>query len=297
MTILYLFSIAGKNLDPTLSPADDVLTVPTIATTNDVNCPSSQTSVTQTKVQVKTELKSDKLVVANEKILASTEVDQVLSSKPSEATVESTPLPLDSLKTNAPELSSDNANVDHLTQPYRCIVSWINNIGDFYLFPESKNSIFENILVDCQDPAPALTKVEVGTMCICCIDTVWYRARVEKVSSDQSKAKLFFVDVGRMETKLVSGLRQLKGHQETADIVEKVGLAGVEPLVGDKWSEESTENFKELVDVDAGNFYLVTRVGRGSMVQVVDSTGLDLGDALVELELAKPSALDTGEGI
>ena len=227
--------------------------------------------------------------MANEKVLVSSKVGQV-PSKTSEAPLQ------DSLEINTPDLSNDIVTVGQLSQPYRCIVSWINNIGDFYLFPESKNSIFETILEDCQDPAPALTKVEVGTMCICSIETIWYRARVEKVSSDLSKAKLFFVDVGRMETKPVSSLRQ-NVHQEIAGIVEKVGLAGVEPLVGDNWSEESTETFKELVDVDAGNFYFVTRVGSDAKVKVADLNGLDFGDALVELDLVKASKSDRVEGM
>ena len=179
----------------------------------------------------------------------------------------------------------------------KCIISWINNVGDFYLFPESQNSLFETILEDCQDPGPALDKAEVGTMCLCCIDTIWYRARVGKVSPDRTKAKLFLVDVGRLETKPVSSLRQLKGHQETADIVEKVGLAGVEPLVGDKWSEESTKIFKELVDAGEGNSFFLTRVGNGSMVQITDWNGVDLGGALIELELVKASTSDEVKGM
>ena len=74
-------------------------------------------------------------------------------------------------------------------------------------------------------------------------------------------------------------------------------MAGLEPLVGDKWSEDSTKIFKELVDAGEGNSFFLTRVGNGSMVQITDWNGVDLGGALMELELVKASTSDEVKGM
>ena len=172
--------------------------------------------------------------------------------------------------------------------PFNATISFISNIDEFYILRESNNSKFESVLIDCQEPGPALASVDVGAMCLATKDDVWMRARIEKISGDKTKAKIFFVDVGCRATQQISDLRVLSCHRETEDLVERVGLFGVEPLDGENWSVESTNTFEKLVDVDTENMFRISKKVGCDRVKVETLNGLDLAEVLVEREAAKP---------
>ena len=176
-------------------------------------------------------------------------------------------------------------NVDSI-DTFKASISFISNIDEFYILRESNSSKFESILVDCQEPGPALASVDVGAMCLATEDDVWMRARIEKISGDE--AKIFFIDDGCRATKKISDLMVLSCHKETEDLVERFGLLGVEPLDGENWSNESMKAFMELVDVDPDNMFLISKKDGCDRVKVETSDGIDLAEALVELDAAKP---------
>ena len=178
-------------------------------------------------------------------------------------------------------------NVDSI-DTFKASISFISNIDEFYILRESNSSKFESILVDCQEPGPALASVDVGAMCLASKDDIWMRARIEKISRDKAQAKIFFVDDGCRATKKISDLMVLSCHKETEDLVERFGLLGVEPLDGENWSNESMKAFKELVDVDPDNMFLISKKDGCDRVKVETSDGIDLAEALVELDAAKP---------
>ena len=176
-------------------------------------------------------------------------------------------------------------NVDSI-DTFKASISFISNIDEFYILRESNSSKFESILVDCQEPGPALASVDVGAMCLATKDDVWMRARIEKISGDKAQAKIFFVDDGCRASKQISDLRVLSCHRETEDLVERVGLFGVEPRDGENWNVASTNTFKDFFE--DGNTFLISKKEGCDKVKVETPDGLDLADVLVELEAAKP---------
>ena len=186
------------------------------------------------------------------------------------------------------QMNEDPQRDIDLTDPFKATISFISNIDEFFILRESNNSKFESVLVDTQEPGPALASVDVGAMCLATKDDVWMRARIEKISGDKTKAKIFFVDVGCRATQQISDLRVLSCHRETEDLVERVGLFGVEPLDGENWSVESTNTFEKLVDVDTENMFLISKKVGCDRVKVETLDGLDLAEVLVEREAAKP---------
>ena len=66
-------------------------------------------------------------------------------------------------------------------------------------------------------------------------------------------------------------------------------MAGLQPLHGEVWSDESLETFNELVDMDGGSTFLITPQTHdmdGYKVIMVDEEGMDMRDVLLELNQA-----------
>ena len=177
---------------------------------------------------------------------------------------------------------------------YRCIVSYAESPDSFYVSPLENQEVWEKILMDIQNPSTSLDLVEVGNICISEQGGLWSRCKIEQVSSNTGEVRVFFIDHGSRETKPVSSLMKLETHRNTPGLVRRVGLAGIHPLHGEVWSDESLETFKELVDIDGGSTFHVTPQTQdkdGYKVIMVDEEGMNMRDVLVELNQARSSDL------
>ena len=173
---------------------------------------------------------------------------------------------------------------------YRCTVSYVESPDSFYVSPLENQEVWEKILMDIQNPSTSLDLVEVGNICISEQGGLWSRCKIEQVSSNTGEIRVFFIDHGSRETKPVSSLMKLETHRNTPGLVRRVGLAGIQPLQGEVWSDESLETFKELVDIDGGSTFHVTPQTQdkdGYKVIMVDEEGLNMRDVLVELNQAR----------
>jgi len=177
---------------------------------------------------------------------------------------------------------------------YRCTVSYVESPDSFYVSPLENQEVWEKILMDIQNPSTSLDLVEVGNICISEQGGLWSRCKIEQVSSNTGEVRVFFIDHGSRETKPVSSLMKLETHRNTPGLVRRVGLAGIQPLQGEVWSDESLETFKELVDIDGGSTFHVTPQTQdkdGYKVIMVDEEGMNMRDILVELNQARSSDL------
>ena len=177
---------------------------------------------------------------------------------------------------------------------YRCTVSYVESPDSFYVSPLENQEVWEKILMDIQNPSTSLDLVEVGNICISEQGGLWSRCKIEQVSSNTGEVRVFFIDHGSRETKPVSSLMKLETHRNTPGLVRRVGLAGIQPLQGEVWSDDSLETFKELVDIDGGTAFHVTPQTQdkdGYKVIMVDEEGLNMRDILVELNQARSSDL------
>ncbi|XP_023330550.1 uncharacterized protein LOC111702955 [Eurytemora carolleeae] len=173
---------------------------------------------------------------------------------------------------------------------YRCTVSYVESPDSFYVSPLENQEVWEKILMDIQNPSTSLDLVEVGNICISEQGGLWSRCKIEQVSSNTGEVRVFFIDHGSRETKPVSSLMKLETHRNTPGLVRRVGLAGIQPLQGEVWSDESLETFKELVDIDGGTTFQVTPQTQdkdGYKVIMVDEEGMNMRDVLVELDQAR----------
>ena len=173
--------------------------------------------------------------------------------------------------------------------PFKCTVSWVVSIDEIYLLPRNRIQEFEDILVEVQDHGSSSVVLEVGMLCVNNIDGVMFRARIEKVSPDKKKLKLFYIDIGRRETVLASEVRQILHHKTTPGLVVKVGLSGIKPGDGDTWSKESISVLEQLADIDGETEFLVTPTSKDGdriAVDICDLGGLDMKQSLVELGFA-----------
>ena len=222
------------------------------------------------------------------------------STEPSTSTSENSPLVtkdlnvVSSVKSDCFEASityqKEAADMDEMTiGSFECTVSWVNNIGEFFISPLTKSKLFEQVLLEIQDPVKRIDTAHVGLVCCCKLDDIWYRVRIEKISPDKSKVKLFFMDIGRNEKMATQELMHLKNYQDLPPLVQRVGVSGVKPLEGDTWSTESTETFKELIGMEDGQTFLlapITKDEQGWKVTLsFDSE--DVGEMLIQLEQAK----------
>jgi hypothetical protein len=177
---------------------------------------------------------------------------------------------------------------------YRCTVSYVESPDSFYVSPLENQEVWEKILMDIQNPSTSLDLVEVGNICISEQGGLWSRCKIEQVSSNTGEVRVFFIDHGSRETKPVSSLMKLETHRNTPGLVRRVGLAGIQPLQGEVWSDDSLETFKELVDIDGGTTFQVTPQTQdkdGYKVIMVDEEGMNMRDILVELNQARSSDL------
>ena len=177
-------------------------------------------------------------------------------------------------------------------ESYRCTVSYIESPNSFYVSLLENQEVWENIMMDIQNPSNSLNLVEVGNICISEQGGLWRRCKIEQVSSDTGEVRVFFIDHGSREIKPVSSLMKLETHRNTPGLVRRVGLAGLQPLHGEVWSDESLETFKELVDMDGGSTFLITPQTQdkdGYKVIMVDEEGMDIRDVLIELNQGRSS--------
>ena len=173
---------------------------------------------------------------------------------------------------------------------YHCTVSYVESPDSFYVSPLENQEVWEKILMDIQNPSTSLDQVEVDNICISEQGGLWSRCKIEQVSSNTGEIRVFFIDHGSRETKPVSSLMKLETHRNTPGLVRRVGLAGIQPLQGEVWSDESLETFKELVDIDGGSTFQVTPQTQdkdGYKVIMVDEEGMNIRDVLVELNQAR----------
>ena len=181
---------------------------------------------------------------------------------------------------------------EHFDNRFKATISLANSIVDFYILPECNLEKLASVIEECQEPGPALSIVEIGTMCLATKDGIWMRARIEKISGDKTKAKIFFVDDGCRESKQISDLRVLSCHKETEDLVERVGLFGVEPLDDEKSKKDCSQIFKTFVEGD--RTLIVTRTDINQLVKVESPNGRDVSESLLELEIVRPVLLGAG---
>ena len=219
------------------------------------------------------------------------------STEPSTLTSENSPLvtkdlnAVSSVKSDCFKASMTSqreaADMDEMTNgSFECTVSWVNNIGEFYISPLTKSKLFEQVLLEIQEPVKRIDTAHVGLVCCCKLDDIWYRVRIEKISPDKSKVKLFFMDIGRNEKMATQELMHLKNYQDLPPLVQRVGLSGVQPLEGDTWSMESTETFKELIGMEDGQTFLlapITKDEQGWKV-TLSFESEDVAEMLIKLE-------------
>jgi len=163
-------------------------------------------------------------------------------------------------KVPSPALTQESPQEPVSQDPFRCTISWVSSIDEIYLLPSSKLEEFHDILVSVQDHGSSVVDLEVGNMCLSSLEDIMYRARIERVSSDKKKVKVFFVDIGRKETVPAADLKQLLHHLESPGVVVRAGLAGVKPADGVSWNKESIDTFKLLVDAEGDMEFVVTPV-------------------------------------
>ena len=174
-------------------------------------------------------------------------------------------------------------------EPFNCTVTWVNNPEDFFITPTDKSKDFEDILLNTQDPSSAKVDLALDTLCLCEVDDIWYRARIEKISPDKSKVKVLLVDTGRKETIAASELRKLDAYRDTPGLAMKVGLAGIRPA-GATWTDDDIANFKSLMDLE-GNIEFIAKIVEECdglpKIQMKDvNQGMDIKSMLIELGVA-----------
>ena len=174
-------------------------------------------------------------------------------------------------------------------EPFNCTVTWVNNPEDFFITPTDKSKDFEDILLNTQDPSSAKVDLALDTLCLCEVDDIWYRARIEKISPDKSKVKVLLVDTGRKETIVASELRKLDAYRDTPGLATKVGLAGIRPA-GTTWADDDIANFKTLVDLE-GNMEFIAKIveecdGQPKVEMKDVNQGMDIKSMLIELGIA-----------
>ena len=174
-------------------------------------------------------------------------------------------------------------------EPFICTVTWVNDMDDFFLTPTDKSKDFEDILLSTQDPSSADVELMLDAMCLCEVEDIWYRARIEKISPDKLKVEVLLVDIGRKESIDASKLRKLDVYRDTPGLATKVGLAGIRP-VGATWTDHDVANFKSLVDVE-GNLEFIAKLVEESdgqfKVEMKDvNEGMDIKSMLIELGAA-----------
>jgi tudor domain-containing protein 1/4/6/7 len=127
--------------------------------------------------------------------------------------------------------------------------------------------------------------ISVGQVCAAFTqDKAWYRAVVEKVSSDNITVR--FIDYGNTETLSLSNIRLLAEEFVKENVLSVTcKLSGVRPSGGAaEWPREATE-FLENVGDEEG--FKVKEISSGKVIEVklCDREG-DLGDRLVKKGLA-----------
>ena len=106
-------------------------------------------------------------------------------------------------------------------ETYRCTVSYVESPNSFFVSPLENQEVWENIMMDVQNPSTSLDLVEVGNICISEQGGLWSRCKIEQMSSNTGEVRVFFIDHGSRETKPVSSLRKLETRRNTPGMINK----------------------------------------------------------------------------
>jgi len=173
-----------------------------------------------------------------------------------------------------------------LNTPTPATVSHAVSPSEFYVIPESSKELFESILVEIQDQPAGVVEIKAGVTCLSRHDGLWYRSTIDKVSPNGKKAKVVFIDFGKMEKIDVSEMKPLDVYKEVDGVAVRVKMAGVGPSQ-DNWSKAEIENFKEVVDEGGDTKFSVTAIGLNdlgeTLVNLVDVDKTDVGTLCVDV--------------
>ena len=141
---------------------------------------------------------------------------------------------------------------------------------------------FEQILTGVQNCQTRLVGPKPGVLCLAQNDGLWYRARILDLSPDNLHANIFFLDVGTSVTKPTFGLMKLDDEFCGREILHRVGLHGIQPASGSKWSSEVIEKLTTVL-LDPENergFYCIVK--DAALVDLVDTKGNSVREQILE---------------
>lgn len=171
------------------------------------------------------------------------------------------------------------------------------NPEDFYVLPETSSEAFATVMAACAAAAgrPLTAPPQVAQLYLTKEEGNVYRVRLDKMSSDGRKAKLFFLDTGRLAVKPISELQQLvdPDMQDWPGLARRMALAGLQAGQAD-WSEEMLDTFSQLIGEET--LFRIHSVGldrRGvERVRLVDEESNDLTVLCLEMGVGEKDAAE-----
>ena len=164
----------------------------------------------------------------------------------------------------------------------------INSPEDFYILPTACLTDYQAILEASLESSgrPLATPLHIGQLCLAEEEGISHRARLDKISPDGSKVKLFFLDSGRRATRQVSELQQLPAGLERPGLARQVGLAGL-AAGPDGWTQAVVDKFCLLVDMENETMFRVHSLGLNEAgvetVRMVDEENNNLTELCLEM--------------
>jgi len=172
-----------------------------------------------------------------------------------------------------------------------CVAAYIVSPGQFYLHKNTNSDALDAMMDELNAEyenygcAQTLT-VSVGQPC-CALyneDSRWYRAKLVSISDERRRRlSVEFVDYGNRETVDVGVVHRLRSHYFTVPVSAlHCKLAGVAPVTGSQWSDDTSTFFEELL---GDGVHAVTVVSVDGFVHTVEMKSV--AQKLIERGLAK----------
>jgi len=136
-----------------------------------------------------------------------------------------------------------------LPGPFKCVVTWINGMDDFYVTKEETDSmdyfeLLEALITEVNEGrSTQLKSAKVGQICLIEVEDIFYRAVVKSV--DGNSVEVFAIDEGRQVNLPVTSLLSLAKFEDLPGLAIHVGLADLNEQV-----KSQLESFKQIISID-----------------------------------------------
>jgi len=136
-----------------------------------------------------------------------------------------------------------------LPGPFKCVVTWINGMEDFYVTKEETDSmdyfeLLETLITEVNEGrSTQLKSAKVGQICLIEVEDIFYRAVIKSV--DGNNVEVLAIDEGRQVNLPVTSLLSLAKFEDLPGLAIHVGLTDLTEQV-----KSQLENFKQIISID-----------------------------------------------